>query len=45
MDGQIKTAPRVLLVDDDPDVLIELQEGLGLLGIASLTAGTAVRGA
>jgi len=42
MDGQIKTAPRVLLVDDDPDVLIELQEGLGLLGIASLTAGTAV---
>ncbi|MFG1350102.1 response regulator [Xanthobacter autotrophicus] len=42
MDGQIKTAPRVLLVDDDPDVLIELQEGLGLLGIASLTASTAV---
>ena len=42
MDGQTGTAPRVLLVDDDPDVLVELQEGLDLLGIASLTAGTAV---
>jgi len=42
MDGRTETAPRVLLVDDDPDVLIELQEGLGMLGIAALTAGTAV---
>ncbi|MCG5237098.1 response regulator [Xanthobacter oligotrophicus] len=42
MDGQTGTAPRVLLVDDDPDMLIELQEGLGVLGIAALTAGTAV---
>lgn len=42
MNGQSEEAPRVLLVDDDPDVLIELQEGLGMLGIASLTAGTAV---
>lgn len=33
---------RVLLVDDDPDVLIELHEGLEMLGIPSLTASTAV---
>ncbi|MDI4656004.1 response regulator [Xanthobacter autotrophicus] len=42
MDGQTGAAPRVLLVDDDPDMLVELQEGLGMLGIAALTAGTAV---
>ncbi|MDI4665820.1 response regulator [Xanthobacter autotrophicus] len=42
MDGRIEQSPRVLLVDDDPDVLIELQEGLEGLGIASLTARTAV---
>jgi len=35
-------APRVLLVDDDPDVLTELREGLEMLGIPALTAGTAV---
>ena len=33
---------RVLLVDDDPDVLIELSEGLAALGLPSLTAETAV---
>ena len=34
--------PRVLLVDDDPDVLIELCEGLAMLGLPSLTANTPV---
>lgn len=34
--------PRVLLVDDDPDILIELSEGLASLGLASRTAETAV---
>lgn len=34
--------PQVLLVDDDPDVLEELHDGLGMLGIPSLTATTAV---
>ncbi|WP_371347753.1 response regulator [Ancylobacter sp. IITR112] len=34
--------PRVLLVDDDPDVLIELSEGLAMLGLPSLTANTPV---
>lgn len=34
--------PRVLLVDDDPDVLIELSEGLASLGLPSLTANTPV---
>lgn len=42
MSAQDPTPPRVLLVDDDPDVLIELQEGLEMLGITSMTAGTAV---
>lgn len=36
------SSPRVLLVDDDPDVLIELSEGLAALGLPSLTAETAV---
>ena len=35
-------APRVLLVDDDPDILAELHDGLAMLGIPSLTATTAV---
>lgn len=34
--------PRVLLVDDDPDVLIELSEGLAALGLPVLTAETPV---
>lgn len=34
--------PRVLLVDDDPDVLIELSEGLAGLGLPVRTADTAV---
>lgn len=34
--------PRVLLVDDDPDILIELSEGLASLGLPSRTADTAV---
>ncbi|QTL04866.1 response regulator [Aquabacter sp. L1I39] len=34
--------PRVLLVDDDPDILAELSEGLGMLGIPTRTAETAV---
>lgn len=34
--------PQVLLVDDDRDVLEELHDGLSMLGIASLTATTAV---
>ncbi|MFG1190381.1 response regulator [Xanthobacter flavus] len=34
--------PQVLLVDDDPDVLEELHDGLSMLGIPSLTATTAV---
>lgn len=42
MDGQAQSAPRVLLVDDDAEVLIELSEGLEMLGIPSLTATTAV---
>ncbi|MFG1345157.1 response regulator [Xanthobacter autotrophicus DSM 431] len=36
------SAPRVLLVDDDPDVLAELHEGLEMLGIPSITAATAI---
>lgn len=35
--------PQVLLVDDDRDVLEELHDGLSMLGIASLTATTAVK--
>lgn len=34
--------PRVLLVDDDPDILTELSEGLTMLGIPTRTAETAV---
>ncbi|MDE1570929.1 response regulator [Aquabacter sp. P-9] len=34
--------PRVLLVDDDPDILAELSEGLTVLGIPTRTAETAV---
>lgn len=34
--------PRVLLVDDDPDVLVELSEGLASLGLPVLTAETPV---
>ncbi|MBS7538419.1 response regulator [Ancylobacter lacus] len=34
--------PRVLLVDDDPDILLELSEGLANLGIPTLTADTAI---
>lgn len=41
--GETATAePQVLLVDDDPDVLEELQDGLSMLGIPALTASTAV---
>jgi CheY-like chemotaxis protein/DNA-binding MarR family transcriptional regulator len=44
-EGRSETAtaePQVLLVDDDPDVLEELQDGLSMLGIPALTASTAV---
>ncbi len=41
MDGQGQGGPRVLLVDDDPDLLIELQDGLEVIGIPALTARTA----
>ncbi len=34
--------PRVLLVDDDPEILLELSEGLANLGIPTLTADTAI---
>jgi CheY-like chemotaxis protein/DNA-binding MarR family transcriptional regulator len=36
-----KKAPRVLIVDDDRDVLEELQEGLMALGYPAIIAGTA----
>lgn len=42
MDGQAQDIRRVLLVDDDPDILVELQEGLDTLGLPSHTATTAV---
>ncbi|WP_454916065.1 response regulator [Xanthobacter sediminis] len=42
MNGQTPGVPRVLLVDDDSDLLIELHDGLDTLGIPSLTANTAV---
>ncbi|MEW6257455.1 MAG: response regulator [Pseudomonadota bacterium] len=42
MNEEASEAPRVLLVDDDPDILIELNEGLSSLGISSRTADTAV---
>ena len=32
--------PRLLLVDDDPDILAELNDGLALLGLPSRTAAT-----
>lgn len=35
------TEPRLLIVDDDPDILIELSEGLAVLGLPSRTANTA----
>ncbi|MCK0207890.1 response regulator [Starkeya koreensis] len=34
--------PRVLLVDDDPDILAELSEGLAALGVPNMTADTPV---
>ncbi|MFG1419260.1 response regulator [Xanthobacter sp. V0B-10] len=39
--AQTQALPRVLLVDDDPDSLSELTEGLGLLGVPVLGAATA----
>lgn len=42
MNEEASEAPRVLLVDDDPDILIELSEGLSSLGITARTADTAV---
>ncbi|MEW6123724.1 MAG: response regulator [Pseudomonadota bacterium] len=42
MSEEASEAPRVLLVDDDPDILVELSEGLASLGIVSRTADTAV---
>lgn len=36
-----KDSPRVLIVDDDRDVLEELQEGLSLLGFPTIAACTA----
>ena len=36
------TEPRLLLVDDDPDILAELSEGLELIGLPSRTASTAM---
>ncbi|MBZ8131765.1 response regulator [Afifella sp. IM 167] len=38
--GDGKLAPRLLIVDDDPDILEELGEGLDALGLPSLRAGT-----
>ncbi|MEP9368227.1 response regulator [Xanthobacter sp. VNH20] len=42
MEQDIESAPRVLLVDDDPDVLAELSEGLLALDMPTRTAETAV---
>jgi len=42
MSGEAPGNPRVLLVDDDADVLLELNEGLEALGIPTRTAETAV---
>lgn len=43
MDAEAQgSSPHVLLVDDDPDILAELHDGLAMLGIPSLTATTAV---
>lgn len=42
MGASAMSEPRVLLVDDDPDILTELSEGLGVLGIPTRTAETAV---
>lgn len=42
MGASAMSEPRVLLVDDDPDILAELSEGLGMLGIPTRTAETAV---
>lgn len=43
MTDEASEAPRVLLVDDDPDILVELSEGLATLGIATRMADTAVK--
>mgnify|MGYP001806607897 CR=1 FL=1 len=43
MSAEASEAPRVLLVDDDPDILIELSEGLTTLGIPTRMADTAVK--
>jgi CheY-like chemotaxis protein len=40
---QTETEPRLLLVDDDADILNELQEGLEALGLPSRTAETAMQ--
>lgn len=37
-----QSVPRVLLVDEDADLLEELHDGLLALGISSLTAGSAI---
>ncbi len=42
IDDNETESPRVLLVDDDSDVLIELSEGLASLGLPVLTAQTPV---
>src|SRR3569833_1790530 len=39
--GQTKSAPRVLLVDDDAPLLEELREGLDMLDLPVRTASTA----
>jgi CheY-like chemotaxis protein len=41
IDTGTATEPRLLLVDDDPDILAEMSEGLELLGLRSRTASTA----
>jgi CheY-like chemotaxis protein/DNA-binding MarR family transcriptional regulator len=40
--AQTESEPRLLLVDDDPDILSELREGLEALGLPSRTAETAM---
>lgn len=42
INAQTTGDPRLLLVDDDPDILAELGEGLELLGLPSRTATTAM---
>lgn len=43
MTDEASEAPRVLLVDDDSEILVELSEGLATLGIATRMADTAVK--